>query len=109
MHEKKKKKRELRENYTHTHTGEKNGSQKLKAVFKCGYAAFICWAVLADNPAPRSTLSRWHAVALEDSIFNPLGTGSAKPEVERMLVVRRQSEHFTAVWDTQESPKELCV
>ncbi len=55
---------------------------------------FIHSAVLADNPAPRSTLSRWHGVALEDSIFNPLGTGSAKQEVERMLRVRRQSGHF---------------
>lgn len=55
---------------------------------------FIDSAVLADNPAPRSTLSRWHAVALQDSIFNPLGTGSAKQEVEWMLRVGRQSGHL---------------
>jgi len=55
---------------------------------------FIHSAVLADSPAPRSTLSRWHDMAQEDSIFNPLGTGSAKQEVERMLRVRRQSQHF---------------
>lgn len=73
---------------------KKKNSQKPKAVFECSYAAFIHSAVLADNPVPRSTLSRWHGVALEDSIFNPLGTGSAKQEVERMLGVRRQSGHF---------------
>lgn len=55
---------------------------------------FMHSAVLADNPARRSTLSRWHGVALQDSIFNPLGTGSAKQEVDRMLRVRRQSGHF---------------
>lgn len=78
-------------------------------MFEYSYVVFLHSALLADNPAPRSTLSRWHGMALENSIFNPLGTSFAKQEAERMLGVRRQSGHFRLLCGTQKCPTEACI
>lgn len=91
---------------------KKYDSQELRQYLNVVVQRFIHSAVLADNPAPRSTLSRWHGVALEDSIFNPLGTDSTKQEVERMLWVRRQSGHFILARcrvGHKSAPAQVCI